>query len=106
MQHLKLILYKKTSSLYWELWILHLELSHIKKFLLVFCVVLVVCNQLYNMHGAFLVDGVVADYSGTSEERTIWEQRFCPLFRGCPYLGGSPCYCFFIAYTIIGDNCE
>ena len=61
-----------------------------------FHVVLVVCNQLYNMHEAFLVDGVVADYSGTSEERTIWEQRFCPLFRGCPYLEGSP----FIAFLL------
>ena len=28
-------------------------------------------------------------YSRTSEERTLWEQAFCPLFGGCPYLGGS-----------------
>ena len=28
-------------------------------------------------------------YSRTSEERTLWEQAFCPLFRGCPYLRGS-----------------
>ena len=27
-------------------------------------------------------------YSGTSEERTLWEWHFCPLFRGCPLLGG------------------
>ena len=25
----------------------------------------------------------------TSKERTFWEQAFCPLFGGCPYLGGS-----------------
>ena len=42
------------------------------------------------------MDDVVADYSGTSEERTIWEQRFCPFFGGCPYLGGSPFYCFLL----------
>ena len=34
-------------------------------------------------------------YSGTSEERTIWKQRFCPLFGGCPYLGGSQFYCIY-----------
>ena len=28
-------------------------------------------------------------YSRTSEQRTLWERVFCPLFRGCPYLGGS-----------------
>ena len=28
------------------------------------------------------------DYSGTSKERTFWERHFCPLFRGCPLLGG------------------
>ena len=28
-------------------------------------------------------------YSRTSKQRTLWEQVFCPLFRGCPYLGGS-----------------
>ena len=43
-------------------------------------------------------------YSGTFEERTIWEQRFCPLFGGFPSLGGSRFYCFFIAYTTTGDN--
>ena len=29
------------------------------------------------------------NYSRTSEERTLWEQRSCPLFGGCPYLEGS-----------------
>ena len=29
------------------------------------------------------------NYSQTSKERTFWEQAFCPLFGGCPYLGGS-----------------
>ena len=29
------------------------------------------------------------DYSRTSEQRTHWERVFCPLFGGCPYLGGS-----------------
>ena len=28
-------------------------------------------------------------YSQTSEERTLWEQRFCPSFAGCPCLGDS-----------------
>ena len=27
-------------------------------------------------------------YSETSEQRTHWGQDPCPLFRGCPYLGG------------------
>ena len=27
--------------------------------------------------------------SRTSEQRTLWEGIFCPLFGGCPYLGGS-----------------
>ena len=31
----------------------------------------------------------VGVYSGTSEERTLWERHFCPFFGGCPYLGGS-----------------
>ena len=29
------------------------------------------------------------NYSGTSEQRTHWEQNHCPLLGGCPYLGGS-----------------
>ena len=28
-------------------------------------------------------------YSRTSQQRTLWERIFCPLFGGCPYLGGS-----------------
>ena len=28
-------------------------------------------------------------YSGTSEQRTLWERVFCPLFGDCSYLGGS-----------------
>ena len=24
--------------------------------------------------------------------RTLWEQSFCPLFRGCPLVGGSSQY--------------
>ena len=32
---------------------------------------------------------LVWEYSGTSEERTLWEWHFCPFFGGCPYLGGS-----------------
>ena len=30
-----------------------------------------------------------AMYSQTSKQRTLWERAFCPLFGGCPYLGGS-----------------
>ena len=30
------------------------------------------------------------DYSKTSEERTLWDRGLCPLFRGCPPLGGCP----------------
>ena len=29
-------------------------------------------------------------YSGTSEERTIWDRAFCPLLRGCPLLEVNP----------------
>ena len=28
-------------------------------------------------------------YSGTSEQRTNWGRAFCPIFRGCPFFGGS-----------------
>ena len=31
---------------------------------------------------------IIMQYSGTSEQRTLWERVFCPLFGGCPYLGG------------------
>ena len=31
-------------------------------------------------------------YSGTSEERTIWGQAFCPLFRGCLFFRGRNVY--------------
>ena len=27
-------------------------------------------------------------YSQTSKERTLWDSGLCPLFRGCPLLGG------------------
>ena len=37
-------------------------------------------------------------YSRTSEQRTLWEHRFCPLFGGCPYLGGSPYFGFISCY--------
>ena len=32
--------------------------------------------------------GLYCIYSRTSEQRTLWEQAFCPFFRGCPYLRG------------------
>ena len=31
-------------------------------------------------------------YSRASEQRTLWERAFCPLFGGCPYLGGLPLF--------------
>ena len=42
--------------------------------------------------GELTVSSVVVDdagnYSQTSEERTLWDSGFCPLFRGYPLLGG------------------
>ena len=32
----------------------------------------------------------IFSYSKTSEERTLWDRGLCPLFRGCPPLGGCP----------------
>ena len=37
----------------------------------------------------YYMAALLAMYSRASEQRTIWEQAFCPLFGGCPYLGGS-----------------
>ena len=31
---------------------------------------------------------VLIHYSETSEERTLWGRAICPLYRGCPLLGG------------------
>jgi len=31
-------------------------------------------------------------YTGTSKQRTLWEHSFCPLFGGCPLVGGSNQY--------------
>ena len=36
----------------------------------------------------------------TVEQRTLWEQVFCPLFGGCPYLGGSLYFDIIIMSTI------
>ena len=30
----------------------------------------------------------------------VWELVFCPLFRGCPYLGGSPYFDIIIISTM------
>ena len=38
------------------------------------------------------VPGDILHNSRTSEQNTLWEQVFCPLFGGCPYLGGSIVY--------------
>ena len=38
-------------------------------------------------------------YSGTSEERTLWERYFCPLFRGCPLLGGCLIFALYPPLT-------
>ena len=35
-------------------------------------------------------------YSRASEQRTLWERAFCPLFGGCPYLGGLPLFDYSI----------
>ena len=31
---------------------------------------------------------LIAHYSQTSEEGTLWDRSLCPLFGGCPFLGG------------------
>ena len=43
-------------------------------------------------------------YSGTSEERTLWERHFCPFFGGCPSLGGSWNISILLLYNILGWN--
>ena len=35
---------------------------------------------------------ILCIYSQASEQRTLWEWAFCPLFGGCPYLGGLPLF--------------
>jgi len=34
-------------------------------------------------------------YSRTSEQRTLWDRGFCPLFRGCPLLGDRLIFAFY-----------
>ena len=41
-----------------------------------------ICNTLQNR----------VEYSRAYEQRTLWERAFCPLFGGCPYLGGLPLF--------------
>ena len=58
-----------------------------------------VCVRVLYMHMYMYIDrehiyywkcvGTHIVYSGTSKQRTLWERVFCPLFGGCPYLGGS-----------------
>ena len=43
-------------------------------------------------------------YSGTSEERTLWERHFCPFLGGCPSLGGSWNISILLLYNIMGWN--
>ena len=45
--------------------------------------------QYVSMYVHVRVTEYTCTYSRTSKERTLWEQAFCPLFGGCPYLGGS-----------------
>ena len=40
------------------------------------------------------------EYSRASEQKTLWERVFCPLFGGCPYLGGLPLF----DYSIFNDT--
>ena len=40
-------------------------------------------------------------YSRTSEQRTLWERVFCPLFGGCPYLGGLLYFDIIIMSTML-----
>ena len=60
------------------------------------------CRKRYShpLEGSFLAGNAAwalsgylptenTDYSRISEQRTLWEWVFCPLFGGCPYLGGS-----------------
>jgi len=35
------------------------------------------------------------NYSRTSEQRTLWDRGFCPLFRGCPLLGDRLIFAFY-----------
>ena len=46
-------------------------------------------NFNFNIPAVYTWYSDLQAYSRTSEQRTLWEQAFCPLFGGYPYLGGS-----------------
>ena len=39
------------------------------------------------------------EYSRASEQRTLWERAVCPLFGGCPYLGGLPLFDYIASFN-------
>ena len=49
---------------------------------------MVVYKTVGAISGQFKYDRLQSNYSRASEQRTLWERAFCPLFGGCPYLGG------------------
>ena len=55
-------------------------------------VISILCLFHYHFFIMFILQYVILSdyvYSRTSDQRTRWERVFCPLFGGCPYLGGS-----------------
>jgi len=47
--------------------------------------------SIFLVEGSVFVYGMAVSavwliYSRTSEQRTLWDRGFCPLFRGCPLL--------------------
>ena len=56
-----------------------------------------IINELKKVNVFSRIDSL-RTYSRTSEQRTLWEHKFCPLFGGCPYLGGSPYFGFISCY--------
>ena len=47
-----------------------------------------------------------SSYSETSEERTLWERHFCPLFGGCPLLRGCLIFVLYPPPRMINILCD
>jgi WD40 repeat protein len=63
------------------------------------------CRHLLagHQHSVKDMDLVERIHNGTSEQRTLLDHMFCPLYRGCPLFGGSKCIRTMIIWDI--ENC-
>ena len=41
------------------------------------------------------------EYSGTSEQRALWDRSLCPLYRGCPLFGGCQIFALYTSSSMI-----